>query len=330
MNRRHFVSNTASASLALGLLGLAACRNKPSGSAESSENLTDFSHLFKISLAQWSFNRSIRGGKMDPFDFSEKAKALGFEGIEFVNQLYFPYIDTFSSRLEGIKSLVAETNKRSANAGIQNLLMMVDREGDLCTGNETERLAAIENHQLWIDAAHGIGCKTLRLNLFGSDDPEVWKSSAVTSLTALCDYAQPLGLNVVAENHGGLSSDAALLASTIKEVNRPNCGILPDFDNFCLAWDSGVTFEGNCIERYDRYKGMEEMMPFAKSVGAKAFTFDENGNEPDIDFDRMFQIIKNAGFSGWVGLEYEGEDLTEEEGILKTKALIEKTIKNLS
>lgn len=330
MKRRNFLTQTAYASFALYVWGLSACRNNSTQTTVTSDKIDTNVDLFKISLAQWSFNRSIRGGKMNPFDFSEKANALGFEGIEFVNQLYFPFLETFSSRLTGINEMVKETNIRSAAAGVQNLLMMVDREGDLCVADEKLRNEAIDNHKLWIDAAHGLGCGTLRLNLFGTDDPIVWKETALQSLSALCHYAQPLGLNVVAENHGGLSSNAALLAETIKEVNKPNCGILPDFDNFCLAWDSGVTFEGNCIKRYDRYQGMKEMMPYAKSVGAKAFTFDENGNEPTIDFNKMFTIIKEAGFSGWIGLEYEGHDLSEEEGILKTKALIEKTIKNLS
>lgn len=330
MNRRNFVTNTAYASFALCAWGLTACKNNTAKNDTDPQLKKTVAQWFKISLAQWSFNRSIRSGKMNPFDFSEKAHALGFEGIEFVNQLYFPYLDTFPTRLAGIDEMMKETNIRSKAVGVQNLLMMVDREGDLCVADENSRIEALENHKMWIDAAHGLGCQTLRLNLFGSDDTEVWKDSALKSLSALCDYAQPLGLNVVAENHGGLSSNAALLAETIKEVKRPNCGILPDFDNFCLAWDSGVTFEGNCTKRYDRYQGMKEMMPYAKSVGAKAFTFDENGNEPTIDFNKMFSIIKEAGFSGWVGLEYEGEDLSEEEGILKTKALIEKTIKNLS
>lgn len=330
MRRRNFLTQTAYASFAVLTCGLAACKDKTSQTDQKPVTGAAKNELFKISLAQWSFNKSIRSGQMNPFDFSEKARTLGFEGIEFVNQLYFPYLETFSSRLAGINVMVKETNTRSEAAGVQNLLMMVDREGDLCVEDEKTRSVAIENHKHWIDAAHGLGCRTLRLNLFGSDDPVIWKETALKSLSDLCDYAQPLGLNVVAENHGGLSSNAALLAETIKEVNKPNCGILPDFDNFCLAWDSGVTFEGTCIKRYDRYQGMKEMMPYAKSVGAKAFTFDENGNEPTIDFNKMFSIIKDAGFSGWVGLEYEGDDLSEEAGILKTKALIEKTIKNLS
>lgn len=330
MKRRTFVKNSTQASLAFGLMGLAACRN---GASQQPENLTEVAveaSDFKISLAQWSLNKAIRNGEMSPFDFSEKAKSLGFEGIEFVNQLYFPEIDKHPNRLSGINHFVSETLKRSREVNMQHVLIMIDHEGEISVEDTQARLKAIENHQRWIDAAQGLGCHAIRLNLFGSEDVDAWKTHSVESLSILSDYAATQQINVIVENHGGFSSSGALLAEVMRTVDKPNCGTLPDFGNFCLKRDNDAVFEGACIEEYDKYKGVAELMPFAKGVSAKAFDFDADGGETTIDFLKMFQIVKEANFKGWVGIEYEGDNHTAEEGILLTKALLEKTFKQLT
>ncbi|MDT8413753.1 MAG: sugar phosphate isomerase/epimerase family protein [Flavobacteriaceae bacterium] len=330
MKRRTFVKNSTQAGLAFGLMGLAACRNGTSQQTENPTEAVGASTHFKISLAQWSLNKAIRSGEMSPFDFSDKAKALGFEGIEFVNQLYFDEIDKHPNRLSGINHFVSETLKRSRDADMQHVLIMIDHEGEVATADAEARAKAIENHRRWIDAAQGLGCHAIRLNLFGSEDVEAWKTHAVESLSILSDYAATQKINVIVENHGGFSSNGALLAEVMRTVDKPNCGTLPDFGNFCMKRDSGAVFEGACVEEYDKYQGVADLMPFAKGVSAKAFDFDINGNETTIDFLKMFQIVKKANFKGWVGIEYEGENHTAEDGILLTKALLEKTFKQLT
>ncbi|MBU2527180.1 MAG: sugar phosphate isomerase/epimerase [Bacteroidetes bacterium] len=330
MKRRTFVKNSTQAGLAFGLMGLAACRKGSSQQAESITEAVGASTDFKISLAQWSLNKAIRNGEMSPFDFSDKARALGFEGIEFVNQLYFDEIDKHPNRLSGINHFVSETLKRSKDADMQHVLIMIDHEGEVSAADTEVRTKAIENHLRWIDAAQGLGCHAIRLNLFGSEDVEAWKAHSVESLSILSDYAAAQKINVIVENHGGFSSNGALLAEVMRSVDKPNCGTLPDFGNFCMKRDSGAVFEGACVDEYDKYQGVADLMPFAKGVSAKAFDFDANGDETTIDFLKMFQIVKKADFKGWVGIEYEGENHTAEEGILLTKALLEKTFKQLT
>ena len=108
----------------------------------------------------------------------------------------------------------------------------------------------------------------------------------------------------------------------MKAVNKSNVGTLPDFGNFCIKREEGNW--RNCVDAYDRYQGTTELMPFAKGVSAKSHDFDEQGNETETDYTKMLQIVKAAGFSGYIGIEYEGEKLSEDEGIRKTKALLEK------
>jgi len=196
----------------------------------------------------------------------------------------------------------------------------------LAAVDEAERKEAVENHYKWVDAAAALGCHSIRVNLNGSQDPEVWVSASVDGLTQLATYAKDKNINIIVENHGGPSSNAAMLASIMEEVNMDNCGTLPDFGNFCIKREAGDYYESKCLEEYDKYQGVEELMPYAKAVSAKSYNFDAEGNETIIDFAKMMKIVKDAGYSGYIGVEYEGSELSEEEGILATKKLLEELL----
>ncbi len=287
--------------------------------------------FFKLSLAQWSFHKAIRDDKtLSNLDFAKKAKELGFEGLEYVSQLYTLEEGNEQASLD---SLVIELKQRSEEHNIQNVLIMIDHEGDLSVSDKAERDEAIRKHSMWIDAAATLGCSSVRINLFGGDaekDPKIWHDNSVDGMRRLAQYAATKNINVIVENHGGLSSDAAKIVEVMKAINLPNCGTLPDFGNFCVKRDGGERWEGNCIEQYDIYKGTEELMAYAKGVSAKSHDFDENGNETTIDYVKMLQIVKDAGFTGFIGVEYEGSFLGEEEGILATKNLLLKAVKKLN
>jgi len=287
--------------------------------------------FFKLSLAQWSFHKAIRDDKTLPIlDFAKKAKELGFKGVEYVSQLYKLEEGNEQASLD---SLVIELKKRSEQHNIQNVLIMIDHEGDLSVSDKTERDEAIKKHSMWVDAAAKLGCSSVRVNLFGGDaekDPKIWHDNSVDGLGRLAEYAASKNINVIVENHGGLSSDAAKVVEIIKAIDLSNCGTLPDFGNFCIKRDSGERWGGNCIEQYDIYKGVKELMPYAKGVSAKSHDFDENGNETEIDYIKMLQVVKDSGFSEFIGVEYEGEKLSEEKGILATKNLLLSSAKKLN
>jgi sugar phosphate isomerase/epimerase len=242
---------------------------------------------------------------MNPIDFAQKASELGFEGIEYVSQLYTPELEKTEDPNLAIELLTKTLKEKSETYKVQNVLIMVDGEGDLAATEEAARDEAVENHKKWVDAAQFLGCHSIRVNLFGTNDPELWKLTATDGLSKLANYAADKNINVIVENHGGLSSNAALLVEVISNINLPNCGVLPDFGNFCLKREEGI----KCAEEYDKYKGVEEMMPVAKAVSAKSYDFDENGNETTIDYIKMLQIVKDAGYKGFIGVEYEGSRL---------------------
>ncbi len=304
-------------------LGILSCKEKETKNLAVDEPETIIeAPFFKLSLAQWSIHKMVFEEGIDPYAFAEKAKNWGFSGLEYVSGLYYKELEKDNFSEAAMAAFVEKNNAESKKHGMQNLLIMIDGQGDLATAKTVDRKKAVENHYKWVDAAAAMGCHSIRVNLAGSKEPEEWKANAADGLTQLASYAKEKNINIIVENHGGLSSNAALLAEVMKKVNMDNCGTLPDFGNFCIKRADGSDYNGDCAETYDMYKGVRELMPFAKGVSAKSYDFDATGNETKIDYVKMLQIVKDAGYNGYIGVEYEGSVLSEEEGILATKNLL--------
>lgn len=293
--------------------------------------------FFSISLAQWSLNKSFFGaqrnspdwwqkfadaldndpdsviqGELDPRNFPRIAKEqFGISAVEYVNTFFYAHAEN-TEYLSALK-------QQCDDNGVSSQLIMCDRLGNLGDADQSARIKAVENHYKWVNAAKYLGCHSIRVNAAGQGTAEEVKAAAVDGLGRLSEYGAENGINIIVENHGGYSSNGAWLADVMKQVNSPYCGTLPDFGNFCI--DRGPD---GCKEEYDRYLGTQELMPYAKGVSAKAHSFDENGDEKSTDFVKMLQIVKDAGFKGYVGIEYEGDELSEPDGINATKALLEK------
>src|SRR4051812_44418303 len=280
--------------------------------------------FFEISLAEWSFHKTLFANEMTNLDFPViTKKTYDINAVEYVNLF-------FKDKAEDTKYL-NELMRRCNDNCVKNHLIMVDDEGPLADIDDKKRSQAVENHYKWVDAAKTLGCITIRVNAFSNGGAaEDVQSAAVDGVSRLAEYAEKVGINVVLENHGGYTSDGKWMVALMQRINKPNVGTLPDFGNFCIKRESGHVWEGKCIEKYDRYKGVEEMMPYAKAVSAKAQDFDEQGNCVETDFFKMFKIIKDAGFHGYAGIEFSNEDTSEDRGVRKTKALLEKISTSLS
>ena len=280
------------------------------------------STLPKISLAQWSLNRAFFNGELNALDFPDIAKnSFGINAVEYVNAFYKEY--------GGNEKFWNQLKRKADEVEVKNLLIMVDDEGELGNPDNKERTRAIENHYKWINAAKLLGCHSIRVNAFGQGNKIKLKNTLVDGLGRLSDYGAKENINVLIENHGLHTSDAKFITSIIKEVNHPNLGTLPDFGNWCLNAKWGSTQNDKCTELYEPYQGVTEFLPYAKGVSAKSYNFDRNGNETFLDYRRFLKIVKESGFNGFIGIEYEGEKLSEPEGIKATKALIEKVWLNL-
>lgn len=332
-SRRKFIRRTGQYALGMGLMGsfgasLVGCNNKANNDAAQQvlQEAATGELFFKISLAQWSLHRALgrRGdaATMDNLDFAAKAKSFGIEAVEYVSQFFADKADD--------AAYLAEMNKRAADNGVKNLLIMIDGEGGLGDVDDAKRTEAIENHHKWVRAAKTLGCHSIRVNAYGEGTADEVSKAAIDGLGQLSTFAKDFGINIIVENHGGYSSNGDWMANVINQVGMENCGMLPDFGNFCIKRDPENPYEKPCLEEFDRYKGVELFMPTAKAVSAKSHDFDENGNEIHTDFKKMLKIVKDAGYTGYVGIEYEGSKVSEEEGIKLTKALLEKAGAELS
>jgi len=306
VSRRQFIARVAvaaPAALLAGPVALTGC----AGAKSRTEP------IFRISLAQWSLHRALGAGELDALGFARTARQeYGLDAIEYVNSF-------FKDKAED-ESYLTELKTRAADHGVRSLLIMVDGEGALGDPDDEARGLAVVNHHKWVEAAEYLGCHSIRVNARSEGTPEEQRALVVDGLSRLVEFAARRQINVLVENHGGLSSHGAWLASVIQAVGHPRCGSLPDFGNFQIRED----------EWYDRYQGVRELMPFAKAVSAKSHNFSEMGDEIDTDYRRMMRVVLDAGYRGYVGIEYEGDGLSESEGILATKHLLERVRDELS
>ncbi|MEM6648320.1 MAG: sugar phosphate isomerase/epimerase family protein [Bacteroidota bacterium] len=316
MERRTFIKHAGlwTAGAALWTTGCADSSDSQADAAPQASASAAAAPLFQISLAEWSLHKSVRGcvGSDGPFtnlDFPRVAREqFGIDAVEYVNGCFFdkgndmPY-------LQELKNICD-------NEGVTSLLIMCDREGQLGDPDDARRTQAVENHHKWVEAAKFLGCHSIRVNA-GSDSSlsfEEQQRLAADGLRRLCEFGDEHDIEVIVENHGGLSSNGAWLAGVMAMVDHPRVGTLPDFGNFRIQGD----------EWYDRYTGVGELMPYAKAVSAKSNDFDDDGNCIETDYDRMMRIVLDAGYRGYVGIEYEGQNLSEADGILATKALLDR------
>ncbi|MGB7394909.1 MAG: sugar phosphate isomerase/epimerase family protein [Pricia sp.] len=328
MKRRNFIRNSSQAGLALSFLGMYACKETKKEETDVAEDVDltvkQVDPFFKLSLAQWSIHRMIKDEGVDPYTFAEKAKNWGFSGLEYVSQLYPADGDDNEYSEDAMAEFIEKSNIAAETHGMENVLIMIDGQGNLAVNDKEERMAAVERHHKWVDAAAAMGCHSIRVNLAGSDSPEEWKANSVDGLTHLGNYAQDKNINIIVENHGGLSSNAEMLADVMATVDMDNVGTLPDFGNFCME-----RTDDGCADMYDIYKGVKELMPYAKAVSAKTHDFDDDGNETEIDYVKMLEIVKDHNYTGFIGVEYEGDELGEEEGIMATKDLMLKAAQEI-
>ncbi len=318
MERRKF--NTSLGLLSLG--ALVGCQTTSIGAVNEDSNLSngnlELNTRYKLSLAQWSCHRMLQEGKLDNLEFADFAGNLGFTGVEYVSQFLTAGLTdpTYWNKM----------NDAAEKAQVKQLLIMTDLTGALGAASQADRNFAIEEHIPWVKAAKKLGCHSVRVNLWGEGNKKEQQERCTESLAALAVIGADHGQNIIVENHGGYSSDGKWLTKIMKDINMDNCGTLPDYGNFCIAREGGERWGAPCIEEYDRYLGIKELMPYAKAVSAKSHTFDRKGNELSTNYTKMMEIVHASGYEGFIGVEWEGDGISETAGIKATKALLERTI----
>lgn len=304
-SRRTFLVAAAATGAALALGAEAGARSQAGKSSEKPAGTPVKPPPFLISIEQWSYHKALQAKKLDNLDFPKVAKVdHDIDKVELVN--------TFFKDKAKDDAYLKELKKRADDLGVRILLIMCDAEGDLGHKEKAQRMQAVENHRKWLDAAKFLGCHCIRVNAYGSGTPEEHQAQAAEGLHALCELGDAIGLDVIVENHGGNTSNGAWMAGLMKRVGHRRIGTLPDFGNFNIDKDT----------HYDRYLGVKEIVPFAKAVSAKCYDFDDKGEETTIDFHRMVKIVMDSGYHSTLGIEYEGERMSEPDGVNAMKKLL--------
>ena len=306
-SRRNFLKTTAVTSVGLGL-GL---QNKVAFSSTKES-------LFKISVAEWSINRSLFSKKMEHLDFPLMARKHGIDAIEYVNQF-------FMNKAQD-KAYLREMKSRADSEGVRSVLIMCDGEGQLGSADEQARIQAVENHKKWVEAAKYLGCHSIRVNGYSTIEWSKSKASfnesqklVADGLRRLCEFADRFDLHVIIENHGGYSSNAKWLTGVMEKAGHKRAGTLPDFGNFRIHQS-----KSGKIVSYDAYKGVKELMPYAKGVSVKTTVWDGKGNQSPLEYEKMMKIVLDAGYHGYCGIEH-GEAGREWESIVEVKDELTKT-----
>lgn len=233
-----------------------------------------------ISIAQWALVREIREGKWKTLDFPRIAREdFDINGIEFVNTLFeVPHVNYLN-----------QLKRNAGEHGVDMVLIMVDAEGDPCVPDRKGREQFGINHRKWIDIAHYLGCHSIRTNCRGreGDDPEECLRWAADSYRMLLEYASGAGINVLIENHGGVSNDAGWMERLFSEVDHPLFGSYPD-------WRQPS-------DDFDNVQYLEKMLPFARGMSYR--------NQPDdLLSARMIRLCRKMGYRGWYGIESQGRE----------------------
>jgi len=305
--RRRFLKTSAALALGAAIPGGACSSSEDEATPNAPASGATDAPLFKISLAQWSLHRALFDGDLDHLDFARTAReAFNIGAVEYVNQFFMDRA-TDQQYLQKMKT-------RAEDAGVQSLLIMCDGEGALGHPDTAERTTTVQNHHKWVEAAATLGCHSIRVNAqtMGEGSSAEQQKRAADGLRRLTEFAAERDINVLVENHGGLSSNGEWLAGVMNEVNHERCGTLPDFGNWQIR-------EG---ESYDPYDGVRDLMPHAQAISAKSYGFDDQGREATLDYAKLMTIVLDAGYRGHVGIEYEGDELSERAGIRATKQLL--------
>ncbi len=318
LDRRHFVRRFSAGAAGLVLSGVGRAASADAGNRIAA-SVTPFPEsggqepLFRISLAQWSLHRALYDEELDNLDFPKVARReFGIEGVEYVNSF-------FKDRALD-QGYLMTLKDRCAAEGVKSLLIMCDGEGRLGDPDDAARATAVENHYRWVEAARVLDCHSIRVNAASEGSWDEQRDLVADGLRSLAEFADGYGINVIVENHGGLSSNGRWLSSVIEAGDHPRLGTLLDFGNFRISES----------ERYDNYRGAEQLMPYARAVSAKTNDFDDAGAEANLDYEQLIRIVLDSGYRGWIGIEYEGSRLPEPEGIRLTKALLERVREKLT
>jgi sugar phosphate isomerase/epimerase len=248
----------------------------------------------RLSLAAYSMRKYLADSKqgkksMDLFDFVDYCFKLGLPGAELTSY-YFPdnVDDDYILKLKRHCHLRGVTVSGGA---IRN---------DFCQSDMAKIEQDIQHTNLWTDRYALLGAPAIRIFAGTQPKDQSWEATidrCVSACQRVCQHAEKRGVWMALENHGGVTAKAEGLLEIVRKVNSPMFGVNFDCGNFRATSDP--------------YAELEAIAPYAVNAQLKV-DIAPNGKREDTDLERVLKILRDAGYSGWVALEYEASEEPKE------------------
>lgn len=264
----------------------------------------------KISVTSYSFQQYLNAGKIDHLGMIDKAKEIGIEGMEYIA---LPG-ETFEERCE----LAHKIREKADSVGMPIISHTVG--ANLYQGSAEADAEEVERIKRQLDIAKILGAPVLRHDLCWSLPKDGSARSfdqmmptLVKNAREITEYAASLGIRTCSENHGLLAQDSDRMERFFNAVNHENYGLLVDIGNF------------SCVDE-DNVRAVSRVAPYATHVHAKDFHFfDEKQDgcfqtrgcnylkgailgEGFVNVKKCIDVIKRAGYDGYVSIEFEGSE----------------------
>ncbi len=257
---------------------------------------------YTIGLSMYSLRNLFKDGSLKPLDYPDFAKkTFGVTEIDI-------WDGGFPEDKRNDPEFYKELKARADKAGTNIFLVMagaVNAEGETAE----ERKTGGDEQRRYVDHADILGSKFVRVFLKA---PEGKRKDAINksieALTPLADYAKEKGVKLVIEPGASQwARDGHFLAALARQMDHPACRLMPDFGKLS-----------------DPYCGTVAMMPYADSVSAKSWNFDEEGNEKSLSYFRLIRSLNDVEYDQIIAVEYEGEEMSPVEGVKATIKLLER------
>ena len=247
----------------------------------------------KLGLCTWSYNRTFAAGKMDLERLLHVcADELKIGGIDIID-VHFKSGDP--AVLLNDTAYLLKIKKLATDLGIT--ISAVSPGNSFGKDKESDEKAEVDKINKWTDIAYILGAPNSRI--FAGWAPkekqsELWPK-VVKSIKSCAEYAAKKGVTLAVESHngGGYLPTSVETLKLLKDVNSPWVKLNLDTGNY---------------QDPDMYGALKKSIGFATHMHAKIHKLSPDGRELEFDYDKIFTILKEANYRGFLNIEYEGKE----------------------
>ena len=259
--------------------------------------------MIKLGCMSLSYSTAMAEGRMDLYDFIDRARELGLDGIDIHTRALASEDDAY----------LRDVRMRCLQRGLAISYLGISNDFGKPAG---EISAEIEMVKHWIDVAARLHVPMVRIfAAWERDDTPasvIW-SRMIYAISEVVEHAAARGVAVGLHNHnhGCVTRTGDDVVRILNQVDHPSFTHILDTGQY--AGSPGASgARGKPDPAYDFYGSMEKSAPYAVHVRAKIYRI-QSGVETWLDYPRILAILKKVGFNGWMSVVFEGQVVEAEE-----------------